>query len=312
MTLPHKRIWIFIVIFAVFVSSARAMDVIDLYYGAQTWTMRWAGYRNYRVPVKISSGKTCIISLTAHANPSPKVDEYTLLIHGFGDSRFMWWKFIERYKDHPDYGSFIAIDLPLHGHSNCDSVEEWDEIVGVLHQTVKNFGRGPITRIIGQSLGVIPTALLADKYPQAQQVWFTPPLLAAPQLKVLVGELLDLKTQTQVQAFMNRVLTKQREFPAFIRSEMLVRIEKSQRILRKTNTAKVGTRILSKKYSNLLIVTAAKDALVPPADLDARVALLTTREIAAVPCGHDILRSCGEDVKSLVEASRVSDAKAPF
>lgn len=312
MTLKTKPVWIFVVFFAVFASSARAMDVIDLFYGAQTWAMRWAGYRNYRIPVKIASGETCIISLTAHANPRPKVDQYTLLIHGFGDSRFMWWKFIDRYSDHPEYSSFIAVDLPLHGHSNCDSVEDWDEIVSVLDQTIKNFGRSPITRIIGQSLGVIPASLLAEKYPLAQQVWFTPPLIRAEPLKILVGELLDIKTESQVQGFMNRVLTKQQDFPTFIRREILTRIEKSQRILRKTQTKKIGDRILLSKYTNLLVVTGAKDLLVPPDELDERVARLSSREIVAVPCGHDILRNCGEDVKTLVEQSRMAPQKAAY
>lgn len=289
---------------------ARAVDVIDLYYGVQTWAQRFGGYRNYRVPVALKSGKTCVISLTAHVNPH--VEKYTLLIHGFGDSRFMWWKFIERYKDHPDYASFIAVDLPLHGHSNCDSVDTWDEIVDVIDRAVVNFKRKPISRIIAQSMGVVPAALLAKKYPDAQQVWFTPPLMKPDVLKGLVAELLEIKTPVTMQTFMNRVLTKDRDFPDFLLKEMLARVARSQRLLRNTDTVAMAKRILEGKYNNLLIVTGGSDELVPPFDLDPRVAPLASREIQAVPCGHDILRACGEDVKSLVEQSRYRLDKAKY
>lgn|GEM_PF-3390709 len=287
-----------------------AMDVIDLYQGIQTWSMRWGGYRHYRVPVKLGSGKTCVIALSAHVNPD--VDQHTLLLHGFGDSRFMWWKWIETYKDHPVYSSFIAVDLPLHGNSNCDSAEDWDTIVDVLDQSLKNFGRGPITRIIGQSLGVVPAALLADKYPKAQQVWLTPPLLKDAPLSALVTELLAIDTPVEVQVFMNRVLTKDRDFPDFVRKEILARIAKSQRILRKTSIKSLRTRVLDRRYTDLLVVTGAKDELVPPDELDPRVAPLSSRAVAAVPCGHDILRHCGADVKALAEQSRFPFHKATY
>ncbi len=293
-----------------FVPPSRAMDVIDLYQGMQTWSMRFGGYRNYRIPVKLVSGKTCVVALTAHVNP--RSEGYTLLIHGFGDSRFSWWKWIELYRDHPQYTSFIAIDLPLHGDSNCDSVEEWDTIVEVLDRALKTFGRKPLTRIVGQSLGVVPTALLADRYPAAQQVWLTPPLLKPEPLKILVKELLDLTTPLQVQSFMNRVLTEDREFPEFIRKEILSRIEKSQRILRRSALKTLDARVLRRKYENLLVITGAKDELVPPDELDPRVSSLSSRTIEAVPCGHDVLRGCGEDVKNLVEQSRYRIDKARY
>lgn len=307
---PFKVFLLSLALTTAFVLPSRAMDVIDLYQGLQTWSMRFGGYRNYRVPVKLASGKTCIVALTAHVNP--KSEGYSLLLHGFGDSRFSWWKWIELYREHPQYTSFIAIDLPLHGDSNCDSVEEWDTIVEVLDRTIQNFGHRPITRIVGQSLGVVPAALLADRFPSAQQVWLTPPLLKPEPLKVLVKELLDLKTPLQVQTFMNRVLTEDREFPEFIRKEMLARIEKSQRILRKSSLKTLEARVLRRKYPNLLIVTGAKDELVPPDELDPRTAGLSTRPVEAVPCGHDVLRGCGEDVKDLVEQSRYRLDKAKY
>ncbi|MEO5667703.1 MAG: alpha/beta hydrolase [Bdellovibrionota bacterium] len=299
----------FVFILAVLV-PAQAMDVIDLYNGLQTWTMRWYGYRNYRIPVKLASGKSCIVALTAHVNPD--VDQFTLLLHGFGDSRFMWWKWIEKYKDHPLYSSFIAVDLPLHGQTNCDSADDWDTIVDVIDQAVHGLGRAPISRIIGQSMGVVPAALLAERYPKAQQVWLTPPLLKSQPLKALIGDLLSIDTPVEVQVFLNRVQTKDREFPDFIRKEMLARIRKSQAILRKTKILDLDARILSRHYENLLIVTGAKDELVPPDELDDRVAGLTARPIEAVPCGHDVLRYCGEDVKTIVEQAHYRLDKATY
>jgi pimeloyl-ACP methyl ester carboxylesterase len=289
-------------VFALAIPLASAMDLIDIYQGLQTWSMRWGGYRTYRVPVKLASGRSCVIALSAHVNP--KVDDYTLLLHGFGDSRFSWWKWVERYSNHPQYSSFVAVDLPQHGQTDCDSVDEWDEIVHVVHRALESFGRAPIKRIISQSLGVVPGALLAERYPDAQQVWLTPPFLNREPLEQLIADLLAINTPASVQTFMNRVLTKNRDFPEFLQKEMLQRIKNSQKILRKTSVANMDRRILARQYQNLLVVSGAKDQLVPPVELDPRVAQLTRRELAVVPCGHDILRHCGEDVKALVEQSR--------
>jgi hypothetical protein len=111
---------------------------------------------------------------------------------------------------------------------------------------------------------------------------------------------------------MNRVLTEDRELPEFIRKEILSRIEKSQRVLRRSSLKTLESRVLGRKYESLLVITAAKDELVPPDELDSRVSKLTSRPIEAVPCGHDALRGCGEDVKNLVEESRYRLDKAKY
>jgi len=285
------------------------MDMIDLYKSFQSWGIRWNGYRSERINIDLPSGKKCRVAYTAHVNP--KVENFTLLLHGLGDSRYSWWKWIVRYEDHPLFSSFIAVDWPQHGDTKCESALEMDDITEVLDRTIKKIGR-PISRIIGNSLGVLPAAYLAKRYPQAQQIWMTPPLLNEKALKEVRADVLGIDSNAEVQVFMNRVLTEDRDIPNFLRSEFLERIQNSQRVLRKLSIKKVQKDLFARKYHKLLVIAASKDELVPPQELDSRVAPLAAYPIKYVPCGHDILRHCGEDVKILVEQTRYDLQKAKY
>lgn len=297
-----------IVLFLVNVGQGHSFSIIDVFHSIQSWGLRWQGYRSYRIDVPIVNNTKCRIAFTAHVNP--KVSNFTLLLHGFGDSRYAWGKWIKLYKDHPEYTSFIAMDWPQHGDSNCESIVDPHEIAGVIETFIKTYNR-PINRIIAISLGVAPAALLSSKFPEAQQVWLAPPVLEAKYLSPVYKKALEIDNAQKVQEFLDLVLTEKKQFPNFILNSMLKRIQKSQRVLNKIKIDAFQNEIFSQKYNNLIIVTASKDNLLPPVYLDKRVSSLTSHPIKSVNCGHDIFRHCGDEVKNLVEQSRykINNAK---
>jgi pimeloyl-ACP methyl ester carboxylesterase len=303
------RHFCFVLLLVVFSPLLRAFDSIDLYQSAQTWQMRFQGYRTYRVEVPLASKKRCILSLSAHVNP--QVEKFTLLLHGFADSRFSWWKWIKLYKDYPSYTGFIALDWPQHGGSNCDQVTDMDEVVESIYGALQKLAR-PIDRIVAQSLGVLPASLLVSKYPQAQQIWLTPPVLKTAQQAALRKDILDLDNTAKVQVFMHRILTERREFPNFVLKNMLERIQKAQKIVKNINSQKMSEQILVNSYPKLLVIGGAKDQLTPPQDWDPRLKKIAAYPIQYVSCAHDILRKCGEDVRRLVEQSRYDLRKAVY
>jgi pimeloyl-ACP methyl ester carboxylesterase len=295
--------------FLSFSPSVRAVQVIDLFQWFQSWAIRWKGYRTYKLDLKLSGGQKCRVALTAHVNP--KVDKFTLLLHGMGDSRFSWWKWISLYEDHPLYSSFIAVDWPPHGDSNCKSAIQIQDIVDVIDRTVRLFGR-PIERIIGNSLGVLPAALLAERYPEAQQVWLAVPLLKEKALQQTLADVMAIDTTHEVQIFMNRVLTQDRDLPEFLREEFLVRIARSQEVLKSLDLKTLQKDIYSRKYHKLLVIAGSNDELLIPQEIDPRVSQLSSYPIQFVPCGHDLLRHCGEDLRILVEQTRYNLQNATY
>ena len=294
---------VFLFLSFAFVSvDAKAVDILDLNNSMQSWSLRWSGYRSYRLEVPVNKeSERCFIGVTAHVNP--KVKDFTVLLMGMGSDRWACDNLLKHYKDHPSYSSFILLDWPHHGDTDCPDAKKSSDVVKVIARALEKFGR-PIERIVGTSMGSIPAALLHHYYPAAQQVWITPPFLRPELLPRLKDEVMAISSESEVQAFLNKTMTKMPEVPTFVLRALLGRIERSQIVLKNMSIKKIRDHVFGRRYDDLLIVFGTEDKLLPFSELDPGLQDLTNLKIQTLPCGHDIIRRCGEDVKTVMEASR--------
>ncbi len=297
-----KSIFVLGLGFIIFPESPKALDAIDLHDSYVSWSWRSKGYRSYRIEIPLASGKSCVLGITKHVNP--RVTNFTVLLQGFGADRWAWEPLLKQYEKHPSFTGFVAIDWPFHGDTRCSSLTSVDEIVDVLGRSLQSLGI-PIGRIIGASLGAVPAALLAEKFPNAQQVWITPPFLAVEKLRMLKHELLGIQDEAGVQALLLKIMDTQEKYPRYVLRGLLGRIRESQKVLDLIDVEKYHKKILSSTYRDLLIIVGAKDRLTEVVDLAPELKGIATHPVKALPCHHHILKNCGESVKGVLEASRL-------
>jgi len=286
--------------------SAQAISVVDLSNSMTSWSMRFTGFRSYRIPVSLKSGKKCIVGVTKHVNP--RVKNFTIMLQGLGADRWTWNLLLKHYRHHPGYSGFVAIDWPYHGDTNCDGVQNMDDVVEAVAKAIRVMDI-PVSRIIGASLGAVPAALLAPEFPEAQQIWITPPFLKREKLKSLLGEVMKIRDESGVQALIFRSSDLKDKFPRFVLRDVLFRVQRSQEVLKFLDLNSTYKKILNRQYYDLLVVVGAKDQLTPFQDLAPEVASLIGHPFAVYPCSHDILRFCGASVKEAIERSRLKRAK---
>lgn len=317
MKLSLKRLFLrsFVLLFITFVSlgeipQANAINVVSIKDSMTSWKWRFTGYRSYRVSVPLKDGSSCIVGVSMHVNP--KVRNYTALLMGFGADRWSWDLLLKQYRKHPSYSGFIAIDWPHHGDTACDNVKNIEEVVDVIDRVLIKLKR-PVRRIVGASLGTIPAALLSKLYPDAQQVWLTPPFLKTRKAKQLRRELLSIDSESKAQALIYKSVDERAEkfgkFPNYVLKGILERMQSSQKILKMLNVSKLQRTILTQRYNNLLVILGGKDELTPVSDLHPQIKNLVTTPIVVFPCSHNILKICGGLVKDAIENSRLKAAR---
>lgn len=274
-----------------------AIDVLDLFNVTSSFSLRADGYRSYRLKTELDDGRQCIVGLTAHVLPT--VEKSTVLFMGMGSDRWNWKPFIQSFEGQPEETSFIAIDWPHHGDTDCP-VEELEDVAKVLHKILVQFGR-PVERFVGASLGVLPAAYMQDYYPEAKQLWLTPPMMTEDRLPGLLDRILGIQEPVHVQSFLNEVLTEPIDIPNFVLKAILKRIQRSHAIVRALDVQKVYKKVLSNPPKDLRVILGAQDRLFPVDTLSPKLKTLTQYPIETVPCGHDVVSRCTSELKELYQ-----------
>lgn len=274
-----------------------AIDILDIANSASSFSMRWDGYRSYRVQTSLDDGQSCIMGLTAHVRP--QVKEFTVLFMGLGSDRWNWKPLIQSFEGQPEQSSFIALDWPQHGDTECP-VSNLDDVAKAIHKTLEKFNR-PVERFVGASLGVLPAVYLQDYYPEAKQLWLTPPMMKEENLGPLLERILGISEPVHVQSFLNQVLTEPVDVPDFVLESILKRIQKSQSIVQVMDVERVYQKILKSPPKDLRIILGSKDRLFPFNQLHLKLSSLTSHPIKTVPCGHDVVAKCADEIRELYQ-----------
>jgi pimeloyl-ACP methyl ester carboxylesterase len=277
-------------------SASHGFDILDVMGTASDFKVRSIGYRHERVPVGKLEGKACRLDFAVHTSPDP--GPFTVLIHGFGDSRHAWYPYLQMLvAAGKPYKNYIVVELPRHGSTACDQV-------GSLSQTAETVMNALVTyqaqhegmkieRVMAASLGVVIDSYLAQFMPGLEHVWIAPtPLLRRREADALLTSVAAIDSRDEVQAFLDRVRTKPRKIPGFALGAVLNRIRRAQPLLKDIDSHKVRQQLLMMDPKSVTIYLGDSDHLVPLKEVDPSFLGRFQGHIRIIDCGHDVTSSC--------------------